>query len=225
MCFSAEADLVAGVVVGVLGVDAVRHVRCRAEWPIAALPLVFAGHQLVESFVWLGLRGDVPRWIERSSLWIYLVVAFGVIPILVPVAVTLLEPVPRRGRLWWFTTVGAFAACVLTYPVIRGPVVARIGRHHIEYQVDLWHGGTMVGLYVVATCTPLFLSSHRHIRWFGALNLVAIAVLILTTRAGFVSLWCSWAAITSFAITLHLRSPRTFTGPPATTAAATIVHT
>ncbi|WP_313954386.1 DUF6629 family protein, partial [Frankia sp. CpI1-P] len=43
MCFSPEADVVAAVVIGGVGVDAARHVRTGAQWPLAALPLLFAG--------------------------------------------------------------------------------------------------------------------------------------------------------------------------------------
>jgi hypothetical protein len=54
VCFAPEADLVTGVVVGVVAIDAVRHVQRRAELPLAAIPVVLAGHNLVEAVVWLG---------------------------------------------------------------------------------------------------------------------------------------------------------------------------
>ncbi len=57
MCFSADADLAAGVVVTVIGVDAIRRARTPKELPLAALPLLFGIHQLVEAFVWWGLAG------------------------------------------------------------------------------------------------------------------------------------------------------------------------
>ena len=60
MCFSAEADLLVGLVVVGVGVDAIRHTTRRSELPIAALPLLLGVHQVIESLVWLGLERDVP---------------------------------------------------------------------------------------------------------------------------------------------------------------------
>jgi len=51
MCFSAQADLVAGLVVMAIGVDAVRHVQAPRQLPIASLPLLLGGHLLIETFV------------------------------------------------------------------------------------------------------------------------------------------------------------------------------
>ena len=49
MCFSAEADLVTGVVVGVVGIDALRHIRKPHQLALAATPLLFAVHEIDEA--------------------------------------------------------------------------------------------------------------------------------------------------------------------------------
>ncbi|MET0883263.1 MAG: DUF6629 family protein, partial [Acidimicrobiales bacterium] len=126
-------------------------------------------------------------------------------PVLVPVAVGALEPVTRRRQVAIFTAVGAVVSTVLTYAIVRGPVDAAIEGHHIRYEVDLWHGGLIVGLYLLATCGSLLWSSQRHVRWFGVASLVAAGVLLWFDKSAFVSLWCAWAAITSVAICVHLR--------------------
>jgi len=205
LCFSAEADLLAAVAVGCIGIDAVRHVDRREELPLACLPLVLGAHQLVEAFVWWGLEDRVPYGVGRAAIWIYLVIAFGVIPVMVPAAVAALEPEPNRRRMAAFTALGGAVAMVLLFAVLRGPVVAQIQGHHIAYSVDLRHGGLIVALYVVATCGPMLMSRHRHVRVFGAVNLVAAATLTWVASSAFISLWCLWAAVTSGAIALHLR--------------------
>ena len=205
MCFSPEVDLVAGLVIGAVGLDALRHARTPAERPLAALPLVFAGHQLIESVAWWGLQGKIPTVLGDTAEWLYLAIAFGVLPILVPVAVGALDPVGHRLRTTMFVTVGIAVAIALMYAVVRGPVVATINGHYIAYHVGLWHGGTLVVLYVLATCGSLLASDHVHVRAWGAINLLAVAVLAWVNRAGFISLWCVWAAITSIAIVMHLR--------------------
>ena len=57
VCFSPEADLVGGIVVTAIGVDACRHLRQRNTYLlVAVLPLLLGFHQLVEAFVWWGAR-------------------------------------------------------------------------------------------------------------------------------------------------------------------------
>ena len=207
MCLSAEADLAAGVVVGVIAVDGVRHVRRPAQLPLAAVPIVLAVHQLVESLVWLGLESKLDASVWEPALYAYLVVAFGLLPVLVPAGVAALEPPEARRRMHAFTAIGCMVSLWLMYAVIRGPVVATVQERHIDYVVDLWQGGVVVALYVVAVCGPLLLSRYRHVRWFGAANLVAAVLLAWTSERSFISLWCLWAAITSAAIVVHLRTP------------------
>ena len=205
MCFSVEADLVAGFAVGAIGIDALRHTRRPAEKALAALPVVLAGHQLTEAFVWWGLQDRVPDSVWRPALWLYLAVAFGVVPVLVPIAVGALEPEANRRRVRAFGVIGVGVAAVLMYAVVRGPITASIDGHRIAYRVDLWHGGVIVVLYILATTGSLLISHHVHVRWFGAANLVAACFLAWMDQNGFISLWCIWAAITSGAIALHLR--------------------
>lgn len=210
MCFSPEMDVVAGLAIGAVGVDALRHVRSPAERLLAVLPMIFAGHQLTEAFVWWGLQGKVSSALGQGAEWLYLVVAFGVLPLLVPLAVGALDPVPNRRRTGIFVATGFVVAVTLMFAVLRGPIVATIQGHYIAYDVDLWHGEAIVFLYVVATCGALLVSDHRHVRAWGTVNLAIVAVLAWVNQAGFISLWCLWAAITSVAIATHLRyaSPR-----------------
>ena len=85
MCFSAEADLVTGVVVGAIGVDALRHVRKRHQLALAATPLLLAVHEVDESFVWWGLHGQVSYQVEHAAIYVFLAVAF-LLPFWVPFA-------------------------------------------------------------------------------------------------------------------------------------------
>ena len=205
MCFSAQADLIAGVAVGVIGIDAARHVRRPSERALAALPIVLAAHQLVEVLVWKGLEGEVAESVWRPAMMAYLVIAFAVLPVLVPVAVGALEPVPNRRRMVSFMVLGVFVAAALLRAMVRGPVTADIEGRHVAYYVDLQHGGALVALYVIATCGSLLVSSHRQVRWFGAANLVVAGLLAWLYETAFISLWCGWAAMVSLGIAWHLR--------------------
>ena len=57
MCFSATANFVGSGVLGAGGVATLTKVKHRRELLFAALPMLFAIHQLIEGFVWLGLDG------------------------------------------------------------------------------------------------------------------------------------------------------------------------
>jgi len=206
VCFSPEADVAAGVFVGAVGIDALRHVHRRSELALASLPLLFSIHQFVEAAVWGSLSGAVSPDLGRVATWIYLGFAFGVLPVLVPFAVLGIEPEVRRRRLIApFCVLGVFVAATLTNALVHGPIGVMMAPYHLIYVTGLRYGAQLTALYVLATCGPLLVSSYRRVVIFGAANLVAIPVLLWLTVTGFVSLWCVWAALTSIAITAHLR--------------------
>jgi hypothetical protein len=219
MCFSPEADLIGGCVVGALGVDAVRHVRHvqrpRGALALACLPLILGGHQIVEAFVWWGLQGDVPHGVERVALWCYLLIAFVLLPVFVPLAVASIERAGWRRRLMaGFAALGAGVAVTLLLAMVRGPVTVRLRPYHLAYGLKLHGGFVVVLLYVVAVCGALLLSGERHVVTFGVVNAAAIGIIAWLTIDGFASVWCGWAAVTSGAIAAHLRFSRSLRHAP-----------
>lgn len=206
MCFSAEADLVAGVVVTAVGIDALRHVGHHRESALAGLPVMFGVHQLIEVPVWWGVDGRASPGVGHGAAWLYLAIAFGLIPWVVPYAVRLLESDGRRRELMrWFMGLGVMVSVVLMTPVVLGLVSVTDAGNHLDYSVPLAFGGQITAFYVVATCGALVLSSDRVVAVYGVANLVAVATLAVLLATGVISLWCVWAAVTSVAIALHLR--------------------
>lgn len=57
MFFSATANFVSSRVLGAVGVVTLTKVKHRRELLFAALPTLWAIHQLIEGFVWFGLDG------------------------------------------------------------------------------------------------------------------------------------------------------------------------
>ncbi|MDQ2757820.1 MAG: hypothetical protein M3Y71_14895 [Actinomycetota bacterium] len=210
MCFSAEADLIGSVIIGAIGADVLLHVRQRRDHlALAALPVMFAAHQLVETFVWWGLEGTVPSELGVVATWVYLLFAFGILPVYVPLAIRALEPRgPRRSVMTGFAVLGAVVATALLATMLRGPVTADLAGHHIAYRIDLPFADVVVGAYVVATCASALASGYHQIAIFGAVNLGAVAVIAVLTVDGFASVWCGWAAVTSAAIAVHVRRGR-----------------
>lgn len=209
MCFSAAADLIAGVAVTAIGVDVVRHVDGRRPYAMfAALPLLFGAHQLVEAVVWWSLEGHVSTTAGRIATWAYLLFAFVVLPVYVPLSVWAFAGPGRRRWIGPFIGLGAAVSTVLFAAMLRGPVEWSAADRHVQYGTGLRAGTFVVALYVVATCAPLLLSRVRAVVLFGVVNLVAVAVLAQLLVHGFISLWCAWAAVTSAALALHLRRER-----------------
>jgi len=206
MCFSIEADIVTGVVVTAVGIDAIRHVGHNRETAMAALPVIFGLHQLIEVFVWKGLDGPASAAVAQGAAWLYLLIAFGMIPWLVPFAVRRLEfDRARRRVMYWLTGLGVLVATALTVPIIIGPISVADGGYHLTYSTSLVLGGFLAVMYVVATCGALILSTDRVVAIYGWMNLVVVASLVVLFTSGIISLWCVWAAVTSIAIAIHLR--------------------
>ena len=206
MCFSAEVDLVVGAVVGGAGIDALRHVRHKREIALAALPLIFGVHQMIETLTWWGLDDRIPGALGEAAMWVYLVIAF-VLPAVVPFAILSIEDDPgRRRAILPFGYLGAAVAVVLLFQLFTGPVEAEVAGLYIAYDVSLEYGGQITALYVAATCGPLLLSSNRRMVIFGILNLVAVTILAWLLATGVISLWCAWAAVASVVIVIHLRT-------------------
>lgn len=206
MCFSPEGDLVGGLVVTAIGLDACRHVRGRFDHRLlAAFPLLLGVHQLTETFVWWGLQGVVPLTVGRVAMWIYLIVAFVVLPILVPVVIMLLEPKRRKWRIAPFLAIGVVVSGILLEAMVRRHPTVHLGAYHLSYTIGLQHGIVIIGLYIVATCGSLLASGFRDIVYFGLVNVAAVVILARLSADGFASLWCFYAALASGAIVLHMR--------------------
>ncbi len=194
-----------GIVVGAVGIDALRHVRNRHQIPLAATPLLLAVHQIDELLVWLGLRGQVSFSIEHAAIYVFLAVAF-VLPFWVPFAMLGVETkVHRRELMKAFLAVGLVTSAALLIAIVAGPVGASIDGSHIAYDADINYAGILVALYIVATCGSCLVASNRWLVLLGLANLLAVIALGWITFTGFASLWCAWAALTSVAIAIYLR--------------------
>ena len=206
MCFSPEMDVAAGVVVGSIGVAALHHADRPQELPLASLPVLFGAHQLTEAFVWWGLRGDVAASTGDAALWLYVLFAFVVLPVLAPVAVLLVEPDGRRRRIIGrFAMLGGLVSAIYLASMLREPMTATIRGHTLGYGTGAPYGDLLAVLYVVGTVGALLASSHRRITLFGAANAVVVPLLVLVSARAFTSLWCLWAALASVVIADHVR--------------------
>ena len=169
MCFSPQGDLGGGIVVTAIGIDAYRHLRGRNNHLLlATTPLLLGAHQIDESLVWWSLQGHLPHSVGRVAMWIYLVIALVIVPVLIPLSIFKLQPTRRRQWIIApFVLLGLGVATTLLITMLHGPVTVRLASYHLAYSIGLRHGILIIGLYVLATCGSLLLSGYRDVVIFG----------------------------------------------------------
>jgi Family of unknown function (DUF6629) len=206
MCVSAEVDIAAAVVIGAVAVDAIRHIDRRDQILIGTLPAIFAVHQVIEVVVWWWAEGVVGASVGRLATWLYLLVALVLLPTWVPLAVRNIEPDQRRrNTIQAMVGVGVVTSAVLLWQLVDGDVDVRDQHWHLQYVFGLDRPNLVVAGYLVATCAPLLVASRPSLRWYGIVNVIAVAVIAALSVGAVVSIWCVWAAVTSVAIAIYLR--------------------
>jgi hypothetical protein len=203
------ADLVAGAALVPVAVLSLRLVREPRQIPFAALPAVFATHQLIESLVWGGHDGRVGSDLAHAAAVAYVLIALPLLPALVPVAVLLVAPAERRRPMLPFVVLGMVVAGYLAYSVLDGMVGVVPHEHALEYDIGVTNGLVWAWLYVIAVIGPPLLSGTRYVVAFGVVNLIGLIVVAFAYVEAFASLWCVYAALSSVLVLaqLHQRRP------------------
>jgi hypothetical protein len=208
MRFSIEADLVAGVALLPVAALSLREVKTWREVPFAALPAVFAAHQLIESLVWAQVSGSVSAEVGGIAALAYLLIAMPLLPTLVPVSVMLLEPRSARLRVAPFLGLGLTASAYLAYVVLTKPIGVTAYPHCLAYQTGVEHPFVWATVYVAAVLGALLMSSYPTVVTFGVLNVLGIVMVAVLYFEAFTSLWCAFAAVASILVLVHMRSRR-----------------
>ena len=205
MCLSPEVDLAAGVVISIVAVDAIRHNRNSRTLPIALLPGIFALHSFASLFVWWSFQGSVSSTVGNLASNFYIFVAFVLLPIYVPFATLLVEPMGwRRQALKMFCVIGLIAGSVYLYYIVQGGSSVNECTTFLDFHVagPSW---LMSAFYGAATCGAMLFSGYRPLFLWGILNCVAIVILNDRMSHALPSLWCLWAACTSFFVAWFMR--------------------
>ena len=201
MCFSATANFVGSGVLGTIGVATLTKVKHRRELLFAALPALFAVHQFMEGFVWLGLDGILSPTVAHNMGAAFMLYAQGLLPFLLPLSVLLFEPdVKSRRRMLPFLAVGTATSLYILWGLTAYPFQVYIKRNSLVYINPATNNTTVAVLYLIATCGSLFFSKVKDMVIFGAANLAILLVVIAFKRYAFTSLWCAYAAVASVII-------------------------
>jgi hypothetical protein len=201
VCFSATANFVGSGVLGAVGVVTLTKVKHRRELLFAALPLLFAIHQFLEGFVWLGLDGPLSLAVAHNMGAAFMLYAQGLLPFLLPLSVLLFEPdAQSRKRMFPFLVLGLGTTLYILWALTAYPLQLYIRGNSIVYINEATNNIAVAVLYVIATCGSLFFSKVRAMVMFGAANLIILLVVMAFKRYAFTSLWCAYAAIASVII-------------------------
>ena len=206
MCWSPTADLVAGTVVGGIGILALTRVRRLGELPLACLPLLLGAHQLIESVVWRGADGTASPGAAHLATLAWAAIAFPLLPALVPLAVLCAMWADRaaRRRLLPFCVIGLVSSAVLVYAMATGPVTAVPMGHVLTYSIRIPVGLPVIGGYLVASIGAPVVSGNRPLRLFGLVAAVGAVVCVLAWQLAFASTWCAFAAVISLMVVYWL---------------------
>jgi len=198
MCFSATASFVASGGLCTIGVATLRHVREPRALLFAAVPLLFAVHQFCEGLVWLALDGAIAASALDHAVFLFTFYALGILPLLMPSAVALLEPPGwRRRAILGLTGVGGAVCAWDIAGLVAFPTQAFIDHHSIAYHNPMTSNLWVSAGYILATCGALLLSTHRVVRAYGVLNIIGLTIVHLVKGYAFASVWCFYAAILS----------------------------
>jgi len=209
MCFSATASFTSSAAIAVVGVATVAISRGPREWLFAAIPLLFAFHQFAEGAVWLGLTGNGALGGVQPWGFMYMLYAQGLLPLLVPLSVWLIEPNRhRRLMVLPFLALGAALTLYQLWALLHFTTTIFVESHSVAYRNPGSSNLVIATLYVIATCGSLFFSEYRYIVALGAVNLLGVLAVIWLKQYAFTSVWCAYAAVVSVLIYFHFRRRR-----------------
>jgi len=204
VCFSATANFVGSGVLAAAGVVTLTRVRHRRELLFAALPTLFAIHQFIEGFVWLGLDGILSPAVTHDMGAAFMLYAQGFLPLLLPLSVYQFESDRKsRQRMLPFVILGGATTLYILWALTAFPTQVYVRENSIVYINQATNNTLVAFLYVIATCGSLFFSKIRMMVVFGAANLVILLVVMEVRRFAFTSLWCAYAAIASAIILVY----------------------
>lgn len=201
MCFSATANFVGSGVLGAVGVVTLTRVKHRRELLFAALPTLFAVHQFIEGFVWLGLDGVLSPAVAHDMGAAFMLYAQGLLPFLLPLSVLLFEPNAKsRRRMLPFLVLGSATSLYILWALTAFPLELYVKGNSIVYINQATNNTAVALVYVIATCGSLFFSKIKMMVIFGAANLAILLLVMVVKRYAFTSLWCAYAAVVSVII-------------------------
>lgn len=211
MCFSPEASFAGGIIISFIGIATVTKVHKPSQLVFASIPLFFGIQQFAEGFLWLTLPRPEYLSLQKLDTYIFLIMADVLWPVMIPLSVLLMEKVKKRRKyIWILLAMGFFVSMYYAYHLLFHNVTPRISGYHIQYVTDFpkTTGLFVFALYLIASITPLFISSIKRTHLLGALMFFSCLVTAIFFREYLTSVWCFFAALISGVIFWILRDSK-----------------
>lgn len=184
--------------IALIGILTLQKVSTPKEVLFALLPLLFALHQFDEGFVWLGMGGYIETRALEIAAGIFIYYAQGLLPLLVPLSIWLIEKDGYKKKLVGVLAILGFGLAVYTmYGLATIPTSVTVINNTLSYNNPWTNNYYVAGIYILTTCGSLMLSSSISVELFGLLNLIGLIIVYLLRPYGFTSLWCLYAAAIS----------------------------
>ena len=201
MCFSASVNFAGSAVLGTAGAVTLTKVKHRRELLFASLPLLFAIHQFIEGFVWLGLDGILSPAVAHDMGAAFMLYAQGLLPFLAPLSILLFEPNRKsRRRMLPFVILGCATTLYILWALTAFPLQLYVQQNSIVYINQATNNTPVALVYLIVTCGALFFSEIKMMVVFGGANLAILLIVMAVKRYAFTSVWCAYAAVASLII-------------------------
>ncbi|NOU16235.1 MAG: hypothetical protein HOO91_01570 [Bacteroidales bacterium] len=211
MCFSPEASFAGGIIISSVGIATVRKVHKPSQLVFACIPLFFGIQQIAEGFLWLTI--PLPEYIivQKLSTYIFLIMAVVIWPMMIPLSVLFMEENKKRKKfLWILLTIGTSLSLYYTFCLLFFSVNPQVMEYHIQYNTNFPKSIAIVVFitYLIATITPLFVSSIKRTHLLGILMFLSCLVTAIFFTRFLTSVWCFFAALISGVIYWILRDSK-----------------
>jgi hypothetical protein len=211
MCFSAEASFAGGVLISAIGVAVITKVHKPSQLLFASIPLFFGLQQFTEGVLWLTIPNPEYIVLQKFATHMFLVMADALWPFMIPLSVLLMEKNAKRKKIIWYLFVAGLSVSIYyTFCLIFLNVTPQINGYHIQYNSDFPDIIAIPAfiVYLIATITPLFVSSIQRTHLLGILMFFSCLVTAIFFTQFLTSVWCFFAALISAVIYWILRDSR-----------------
>jgi hypothetical protein len=200
MCFSATASFAGGVIISAIGVAVVTKVHKPSQLLFASIPLFFGLQQFTEGVLWLTIPNPEYAGIQKIATYLFLIMADVLWPAMIPLAILMMESDARKRKIIRLLLImGISVSTYYTCCLLFLDVTPQIMGYHILYNSDFPKliAIPVFILYLIATLTPLFISSIERTHMMGILMFFSCLVTAIFFTQYLTSVWCFFAALIS----------------------------
>ena len=205
MCFSASVSFGAGVLLTGGGIYAMKQAESPKVLPFASTPLLFGLQQFSEGLFWITAPDPAMKLWTDTAMYLFLTFAFVVWPILVPIAIWLMEPDKKRKKWMSYTMISGIAVGLyMLGSLIFTDVHAEIVGLHILYTFPIPFRDPVLWVYVASMLIPLGISSYKGMKLLGGTMFLSLIYSTILYFDFVISVWCFFAAVLSIIVVFVL---------------------